>query len=130
MLTLLDIGKINNPITSLRPLLVCILGLALLTVACETAPTRQSSSSDTANLSGEKVATVKEKLVCRREERTGSHFKTSICKYQREWDAIDEVELRSSAEYMRKTDDRSAVTSGTGPGGDAYSGQGMTPTSQ
>ena len=128
MLTLLDIGKIYRPLT--RPLLAGVLGMALLTVACETTPARQSSSSDAANLSGEKVASTQAKLVCRSEERTGSHFKTRICKYEREWEAIDEAELRTSAEYIRKSDDRATVTSGTGPGGDAYSGGGMTPNSQ
>lgn len=126
MKAFLDKGIFGKSMVILRPKLLCVLGMTLLAVACETAPTRQSSS----NLAGENVAGNKPKLVCREEERTGSHFKNRICKYQAEWDAIDEAELKSSSEYMRKTDDRSAVTSGTPAGGDAYSGGGTTPNSQ
>ena len=128
MIAFLDNGKVNRPLSSLRPMLACVLGITLLTVACNTQPTRQSSVTGAANQSNDKIASNEKKLVCHDEERTGTRFKSRICKYQTEWDAIEKAEIKGSEEYTRKTNERSAATSGSGPGGDSpYSSSMPTP---
>ena len=130
MITFLENAKINRSLVSFRPMLVCVLGITLFTIPCNAQSTKPSSATDTANASGDKVASKEPKEVCRSVEKTGTRFKSRICKQQVEWDAIDNAEIRSAGEYTRKTNERSAATSSTAPGGDAYMGGGTTATSQ
>ena len=114
--------QILKPLANVSPMMVFIFGIALLSTACNLEPYRP----DDANY----VAGDGNRRVCRSEAATGTRLSSRICKTAEEWEAIDEAEARSGSEYMRKTDDRSTVTSGTQPGGDAYAGQGTTAVSQ
>lgn len=101
----LYIRKSNIPL-KLYLMLACVLGTALLTVGGNAQTTKQSSSTGT-----------ERKLVCRSVPRTGSHFKTRICKYETTWKDIDETEREGAQDFMRRAEDRAALTSGTPSGG-------------
>jgi hypothetical protein len=113
--------------------LVCIIVIMLLTTSCNTVPTKQTTSTDTAANSlttkeksdNETTENIQKELECRYIEVTGSRFKKKICKTKETWTKISKKDREGADELVRKLDEQSATS--TGQGADSGGGRMNSP---
>ena len=115
------LGEIKESLAMLPLSLAGILGIALLTAACNTTPIRQTQAADkastktTAHASGDKVATKKEKLVCHYETALGSNISRKVCATKKSWEASNEKSRKEAEEFTRRSREQAGVTSPLSP---------------
>lgn len=117
MSVFLPLGQIK--VTTVKPpgALISVLGIILLTAACNTNPAKQTSTADAAaaNASGDALAANEEKEVCHYIKGTGSNIPRKVCASQKAWDKYDEKTRENAEEFARITREKGAVTAPNTP---------------
>ena len=117
MSVFLPFKKILESLTRLPGMSICLLGIIMLTAACNTNPAKQTASADTAaaNASGNAVAANEEKEVCHYVKGTGTNIPRKVCASQKAWDAYDEKTRDDAAEFTRITREKGSINPPTTP---------------
>lgn len=122
MSALFSFEQIIKALAKTSMLLFCVIVITLLTTSCSTAPTKQTTLTDTtANSLATKEKSDKE-LECRTVTATGSRFSKKVCEYKETWAAIDKKNNSYSEELVRKLDENSGIINPEGK-----PGYGMSP---
>jgi len=99
--------------------LVCMIVITLLTISCNTVPTKQTDTAVNSLTTKEKsdnetTANKKQELECRDVEITGSRFKRKVCEYKETWAAIDKKNERQTDELVRNITEQSGIINAEG----------------
>jgi len=121
MSVFLSLEKIKQAFAKLPLMLICVLGIALLSNAYATEPSNQATSADSA-IDGK--STVGKKLKCRRIKQLGTNIAKKVCDSEENWEALND-KRGGVDEYTRTIQQRATIT---GPGNvDAMGGTQMGP---
>ena len=107
----------QNPARLLR-MLICVLGIILLTAACNTNPPKQTATAEAAtndSASNTLADNNKEELVCHYVMGTGSNIPRKVCAYEKTWEKYNEKSRENAEELTRKTRETGALTAPMSP---------------
>ena len=104
--------------------LVCVIVITLLTASCATAPTKQTTSTDTTANSlttkeksdNETTANILQEIECRTVAVPGSRFKRKVCELKEVWAAIDKKNKGKADELVRGITEQSGLIDPEGKG--------------
>ena len=124
MSVFLSLEKIKKALTRLPPILICVLGITLLSTAYATEPGNQATSNDTA-IDGK--ATSVKKVKCRRIKQLGSNIARKVCDTQENWEALNN-NRGGVDDYTRRIQERATISAPTSV--DPMGGMSSGPLSQ
>ena len=110
-------GKLNASLIKLPPMLIGVLGIALLSAACTTEPAKQSTLT-----ASDKVASNEPKLKCRYIKTLGSNIPRKVCDTEANWEALNKKSENAVDEYTRKNRERATIPDNSNDGGGANYG--------
>jgi hypothetical protein len=102
--------------------LICVIVITLLTTSCATAPTKQTTSTDTkANSLATKEKSdngakedAMDKIECRTVTATGSSLKRKVCEYKEIWAAIDKENSKNKDKVVNGISGQTGIINGGG----------------
>ena len=117
MKTLLSFEQIIKALANTSMPLVCVIVITLLTASCATAPTKQTTSTDTTANSlttkeksdNETTANILQEIECRTVAVPGSRFKRKVCELKEVWAAIDKKNKGKADELVNKVNELSGL---------------------